>query len=461
MLAAVTTATHLLLVDDEPGIREMYGRLLARAGYRVTVAEDAERALQILRSDPAALMITDIRMPGMDGLELVRRARQIDARLKVVIITAHADTDSAIEALTLGAHGYLRKPFGKQQLLDALGGALTIQVAEIITGKAEPETPCDFTGIVGQSEPLERVFRMVRRVAPSDATILLNGESGTGKELFARAIHANSQRSNGRFVSINCGALPEALLESELFGHVRGSFTGAVRDKEGLLLYASGGTFFMDEIGDMAASTQVKLLRVLEEREVVPVGETKPQKVDVRVLVATNVDLEERVKEGRFRADLFYRINVIPIRIPALRERKEDIPILVAHLLQKHLRPSGQPAKSFNAAAMEKLTSYNWPGNVRELENLVQRCLMLCDGPVIGPSDIHLEPEARREGPARLSADSSGELGDLTLDELERRHILRVLERTGWHRKKTAAILGIDPSTLYRKLERFGITSTD
>ena len=454
-------AAHLLLVDDEPGIREMYGRLLSRAGHRVSVAANGLQALEVLRNDLADVMITDIRMPGMDGLELVRKARAVDPRLKVIIITAHANVDSAIEAVTLGAFGYIRKPFSKQQLADALDRALTVRAAEQVSCEAEPDLPCDFTGIVGQSEPLERVFRMVRRVAATDATILLTGESGTGKELFARAIHASSQRSAGRFVSINCGALPEALLESELFGHIRGSFTGAVRDKEGLLVYANGGTFFMDEIGDMAPSTQVKLLRVLEEREAVPVGGTKPQKVDVRVLVATNMDLDDRVKQGRFRADLFYRINVIPIHIPALRERREDIPILVAHLIQKHVRSSGLPMKTFSPEAMEKLLAYAWPGNVRELENLVQRCLMLSDGPIIGPSEIPLGGHGGGGTPAPATFSSSDTAEDLTLEELEKRHILRVLEHTGWHRKRTATILGIDPSTLYRKLERFGITAEE
>ncbi len=450
---------RLLLVDDEPGIRELYARLLTRAGFRVNVAATGPEALERLASDPAEVMITDIRMPGMDGIELVTRARAVDPHLKVIIITAHADVESAIAAVNFGAFGYLRKPFSKQELMDALDRALTVRTAEKAQTGPEPAPPCEFAGIVGQSEPLKQVFRMVRRVASSDATVLLTGESGTGKELFAKAIHANSPRAGGRFVSINCGALPEALLESELFGHLRGSFTGAVRDKEGLLLYANGGTFFMDEIGDMALSTQVKLLRVLEEREVVPVGGTKPRKVDVRLLVATNVDLEERVRAGKFRADLYYRINVVPIHVPALRERKEDIPILVAHLVDKHARLLGLPRKQFSSEALASLTAYDWPGNVRELENLVQRCLLLSDGPVIGPEDIPLALELGHSGQRRATFEE-GE-GDLTLEELEKRHILRVLERTGWHRKKTATILGIDPSTLYRKLERYGIRTPE
>jgi DNA-binding NtrC family response regulator len=442
---------RILLVDDEESIRETYRRLLNRAGYDVLVAENGQTALEVLESDGIDAMITDILMPGIDGLELIRRAREADERLKVVIMTAHASLDSAIEAIKLGAFGYLRKPFSKRELIEALERALTVRRAEESDLLIEGEERCDFSGIIGQSNAIKQVFRMVTRVAPSDTTVLLSGESGTGKELFARAIHANSTRAGGRFVSINCGALPESLLESELFGHVKGSFTGAIKDKEGLLVYANGGCFFMDEIGEMPPATQVRFLRVLEEREVVPVGGTRPEKVDVRVIAATNVDLESRVREGRFRADLFYRVNVIPIAIPPLRERKDDIPILMAHFVQKHTRTSGLPVRDFSGEAMDELMEYDWPGNVREMDNLVQRCLMLAEGDVIFPSD--LPPNFSRP----TVEQEPSEEDQLTLEELEKRHILRVLESTGWHKKKTARILGIDPSTLYRKLERFDI----
>jgi DNA-binding NtrC family response regulator len=445
------TPVRVLLVDDEESIRETYRRLLSRAGYEVLVAENGTVAIDLLRNREIDAMITDILMPGMDGLELIRQAREIDDHLKVVIMTAHASLDSAIEAIRLGAFGYLRKPFSKRELIDSLERALTVRRAEESNVFVEGEEQCDFSGIIGQSNAIRKVFRMVTKVAPSDTTILLTGESGTGKELFARAIHANSTRSNGRFVSINCGALPESLLESELFGHVKGSFTGAIKDKEGLLVYANGGCFFMDEIGEMPPATQVRLLRVLEEREVVPVGGTKPEKVDVRVIAATNIDLESRVREGRFRADLFYRVNVIPIEIPPLRERKEDIPILMAHFVQKHTRTSGLPAREFSKEAMNVLLEYDWPGNVRELDNLVQRCLMLAEDDVIVPDDLPTNFGRRKR------EQQPSEEDQLTLEELEKRHILRVLERTGWHKKRTARILGIDPSTLYRKLERFGI----
>lgn len=448
---------HILLVDDEPGIRETYGRLLHRAGYEVSVAADGDEAIGLLEERDISVMITDILMPGMDGLELVRQARERDDSLKVIIMTAHASLNSAVEAIKLGAFGYLRKPFTRVDLFEALSRALTVKRAEQSSLPEGQGEVCDFRGIIGQSEAINAVFRMVGKVATSDATILLTGESGTGKELFARAIHANSKRTNNRFVSINCGALPESLLESELFGHVRGSFTGAVRDKEGMLVYADGGTFFMDEIAEMAPTTQVKLLRALEEREIVPVGGTKPRKIDVRIIAATNVDLGQRVKEGRFRIDLFYRVNVIPLEIPPLRLRRDDVPILVAHFIQKYVKRADLRSRDFSGEAMKILMDYCWPGNVRELENVVQRCLTLADNDVIGPDEL---PDFLRN-PLVPILDGTRLDEDMTLQELEKRHIITILERTGWHKKKTAQILGIDPSTLYRKLERLGLSGSD
>jgi len=449
---------QILLVDDEPGIRDTYSRILKRAGYNVQTASNGEEALAKLAKSTIELMITDILMPGMDGLELVRRVKDYDDNVKVIIMTAHASVDSAVEAIKLGAFGYLRKPFTRVDLMDSLSRALTVRRAELsLAGLPSPEGECDFRGIIGQSEAIKRVFRMVTKVAPGDATILLTGESGTGKELFARAIHANSERYKERFVSINCGALPETLLESELFGHVRGSFTGAVKDKEGLLVYADGGTFFMDEVAEMAHATQVKLLRVLEEREVVPVGDTKPKKVNVRIIAATNVDLREKVENREFRPDLFYRLNVIPIEIPPLRSRREDIPILVAHFIQKYVKSGNLPMRDFSHEAMRIMKGYNWPGNVRELENLVQRCLTLAENDSISADEL---PELFMHSGETSS--SSVEVGEeITLQELERRHIMSILEKTGWHKKKTAQILGIDPSTLYRKLERLGLSGSE
>jgi len=449
---------QILLVDDEPGIRDTYSRILKRSGYTVQTASNGEEALAKLAKSTIELMITDILMPGMDGLELVRRVKDYDDNVKVIIMTAHASVDSAVEAIKLGAFGYLRKPFTRVDLMDSLSRALTVRRAELsLAGLPSPEGECDFRGIIGQSEAIKRVFRMVTKVAPGDATILLTGESGTGKELFARAIHANSERYKERFVSINCGALPETLLESELFGHVRGSFTGAVKDKEGLLVYADGGTFFMDEVAEMAHATQVKLLRVLEEREVVPVGDTKPKKVNVRIIAATNVDLREKVENREFRPDLFYRLNVIPIEIPPLRSRKEDIPILVAHFIQKYVKSGNLPMRDFSHEAMRIMKGYNWPGNVRELENLVQRCLTLAENDSISADEL---PELFMHSGETSS--SSVEVGEeISLHELERRHIMSILEKTGWHKKKTAQILGIDPSTLYRKLERLGLSGSE
>jgi two-component system response regulator HydG len=305
--------------------------------------------------------------------------------------------------------------------------------------------------IIGKSDKIEQVFSLVNKVAETDSTILIFGESGTGKELVAREIHYKSTRANGPFVSINCGALPETLLESELFGHVRGSFTGAVRDKDGLFAVAKGGTFFLDEVGETSPAIQVKLLRVLQEREIIPVGGTKPIKVDVRLIAATNSDLETAVEEDRFRADLYYRLNVIPIRIPPLRQRKDDIPLLAEHFLKIYCESADKPLKTISGEALDVLMRYEWPGNVRELENALERSVILQDNRVIAPEDL---PERLRHA----RADSRGSIvstSNLTLEELEKEYLLKVLDETGWHKKRAAAILGINASTLYRKLQRY------
>jgi transcriptional regulator with GAF, ATPase, and Fis domain len=310
--------------------------------------------------------------------------------------------------------------------------------------------------IVGSSEGMTSVFDIVDRVARTSSTVLLNGESGTGKELVARAIHSRSARSQGRFVSINCGALPETLLESELFGHVKGSFTGAIRDKRGLFVVAEGGTFFLDEVSETSPAIQVKLLRVLQEREVVPVGGTKPTQVDVRVIAATNADLERSIREGKFRADLYYRLNVIPIRIPPLRERRDDIPLLVGHFLERFT--SG--AKTVSDDAMEVLVGYDWPGNVRELENVIERAVILSRGQQITAEDLNVSifPERlRKRAAAAAPGDAGLGVSGLTLDEVERRYLIQTLEETGWKKKQAAEVLGINPSTLYRKLQRYGM----
>jgi DNA-binding NtrC family response regulator len=446
---------RILIVDDEDSIRDYLSMMLEREGYEVSACEDGKKALRLNTKKAYDVVITDIQLPGMSGIEVLTSLRESDPTIPVIIITGHASQESAIEALNIGAYYYLLKPVSNEELKQVVRTAL--EMRRLKDEKDDLERALNPTGereMVGESEKMKSVFELIDRVATTASTVLLYGESGTGKELVARAIHKRSARSDKRFVSINCGALPETLLESELFGHVKGSFTGAVRDKRGLFVVAEGGTFFLDEVSETSTAIQVKLLRVLQEREVVPVGGTKPTKVDVRVVAATNADLDRAIKEGRFRADLYYRLNVIPITIPPLRERKEDIPLLVDHFLERFT--GGE--KRVSDAAMDILMSYDWPGNVRELENIIERAVILEDGDEVTAESLNVSifPERLRK---QARAISGGELGvtGVTLEELERRYLLQTLEETGWKKKNAAEILGINPSTLYRKLQRYGM----
>ncbi len=448
---------RVLVVDDEDSIREYLSMMLEREGYEVVSSSNGKKAAKQCSQEAFDVIVTDIQLPGLTGIELLSSLHESDPTVPVIIVTGHASQESAIEALNLGAFYYLLKPVSNEELKQVVRNAL--EVHRLRDENVELERALHVSGereMVGGSSGMESVFDLIDRVAKTSSTVLLHGESGTGKELVARAIHGRSARSDKRFVTINCGAMPETLLESELFGHVKGSFTGAIRDKRGLFVVAEGGTFFLDEVSETSPAIQVKLLRVLQEREVVPVGGTKPVKVDVRVIAATNADLDELMADGRFRKDLYYRLNVIPITIPPLRERPDDIPLLVSHFL--HKLTAG--AVSIDPAAMEILTSYEWPGNVRELENIMERAIILADGNEITAEDLNVSifPEQLRKK-ARVSSPSSGGLGvsGLTLEELERRYLLQTLEETGWKKKAAAETLGINPSTLYRKLQRYGM----
>jgi DNA-binding NtrC family response regulator len=393
----------------------------------------------------------------MDGIQLLNQIKKYDASLPVVIMTAYASQQSAIDAVNHGAFQYLIKNAKNDEIKLVVRNALEMRKvrSENLFLKRELKKGHEEKTIIGSSDEMVRVFKMVDKVADSDATILIQGESGTGKELVAREIHYRSGKAQGPFVSINCGAIPRDLLESNLFGHVKGSFTGAVRDSAGLFQVAEGGTFFLDEVGDMPIATQVKLLRALQEREIIPVGGTQPVKIDCRLVAATNSDLEKEVAAGRFRADLFYRLNVIPIRLPALRQRRDDIPILVDHFLKRHAQT--HTAKTVNKDAMDLLMRYDWPGNVRELENVMERALILDESGVIGPDDL---PEKIRFGHSQrgsLVIDTP----TLTLDELEKEYILKVLNHTRWQKKRASEILGINASTLYRKLLGYGLDKGD
>ena len=454
---------RILIVDDEESMCQFLSIMLKREGYHVTAVTTGAEALKSMQRDPADAVITDIQMPKMDGLQVLAGIKAVDPSVPVIIMTAYASKQTAIEAVNRGAFHYLDKHAKNDEIKMVVRNALEVrqvktentQLKRALTGKR------DSSGreIIGHSDGMHAVFRMVERVATADSTILIHGESGTGKELIARAIHVQSHRSGGPFVSINCGALPEGLLESELFGHVKGSFTGAIRDKEGLFKVANGGTFLLDEIGETSPAIQVKLLRVLQEREVIPVGGTHPIKVDVRIVAATNRDLEEEVTLGNFRADLYYRLNVIPVTLPPLRDRADDVPLLVDHFLQRYSPEydSGSLSSGITEEALDLMGHYSWPGNVRELENVIERAVILRESELIGVEDLPPKVVAEVRGGGGASLGATG----ITLDELERRYMLQVLEETGWQKKKAAEVLGINPSTLYRKIKSFGLIAPD
>jgi len=450
---------RILVVDDEESMREFLTVVLRQEAYAVRAVGSGKEALEALAQDACALLITDLRMPEMTGLELVAIARKKYPQLSVVVITAFASLESAIEALRLGASDYIMKPFQVDEIKLVVAKAL-----EQIDLRRENQSLREQLGrdlenlrIIGDSPQMQRIMELVKRVGPSDATILITGESGTGKELIAQALHANSLRRDAPFVTINCGALPDTLLESELFGHMKGSFTGAVRDKEGLFKVASKGTLFLDEIAEMSPALQVKLLRALQEREILPIGATRPIRVDVRVIAATNADIEKKQKTGEFRPDLYYRLAVIPVHLAPLRERGEDIPTLVSYFMERACQRNGLTLKRVSPEAMRLLVAYPWPGNVRELENTIERTAILTDSEMIPPDTLPGKIRASESSSFRWQVSDAS----MTLEELEKDYVLQVLKETGWQKKRASEILGVDPSTIYRKLQRYGIEPPD
>jgi len=445
--------TTLLVVDDDAPMRDLLTEHLTEEGYRVEAAPGGRAGVERVRQGGVDLVITDIRMPDLEGLDLLREIQGQEAAPTVITITAFGSIENAIRAVKLGAYDYLCKPFDIEQVSLVVERALRERRlrTEVATLRREVQRPYRLGNLVGASEPMRDVLEMVRRLSQSTASVLITGESGTGKELVARALHYNSARARRSFVAVNCAAIPETLLESELFGHKRGAFTDARSDHTGLVVEADGGTLFLDEIAELSPALQAKLLRVLQDREVRPVGATRTEKVDVRVISATNRELDPAMREGRFREDLFYRLNVVGVHIPALRERVEDILPLCEHFLARSAERAGKPAKPLSCAAVKLMLSHSWPGNVRELENVIERAVALSDEPEIGPEDL---PSPLRE---RRSADPlAGALTRrLTLDEVEREYILRVLQDEGGNKTRAAARLGLDRKTLYRKLEEY------
>ncbi|MCP3984873.1 MAG: sigma-54-dependent Fis family transcriptional regulator [bacterium] len=448
---------RILIVDDDEALRDSLGMFLAAEGFDVVLADGAVQALELLETAPVDLVLCDLRMPGTDGLELLPQIHRRLPGVTVLMMSAYGSADLAIEAMQRGAYDYLAKPFQPSEVLLAIrkarererlrrANALLQRDVDQIMG----ERP-----IVAASEPMIRVLELVERAAEYKASILLTGESGTGKEVLARALHAQSGRREEAFVAINCGAIPEALLESELFGHAKGAFTGADRARRGLFVEASGGTLFLDEIGEMPPPLQVKLLRVLQEEEVRPVGESKARKVDVRVLAATARDLPHEVSEGRFREDLFYRLNVLHIEVPALRERRQDIPLLVDHFVEYSSRTLGKPIRGVADDALSRLANYAWPGNVRELENVIERAVILADSDRITLREL---PRTITDGDIRKDAH---EPGDLCLKRARRKFeagfILRALEATDGNRTHAAKLLEISHRALLYKIKEYGL----
>ncbi|MBA2565317.1 MAG: sigma-54-dependent Fis family transcriptional regulator [Gemmatimonadetes bacterium] len=447
----------ILLIDDEPSLLESLSILFGRRGYRVDTAQSGRAGIRQLKKERPDVVVSDIKMPEVTGIDVLKAAREVDLFLPVILITARADVDTAVQALNEGAFQYIQKPFENRELLAKVEDALQLRsrmssLAVPATAKRETvreERPESLP--VGQSAAFNEALGMARSVAPTESTVLLQGESGVGKEVFARLLHQLSNRAEGPFVTINCGALPEQLLESELFGHVKGSFTGAIRDKDGMFKVAQGGTFFLDEVGETTLAIQVKLLRVLQEREIIAVGATTPEKVNVRIIAATNKDLEKEVARGTFRQDLFYRLNVIPMLIPALRERREDIPLLMDHFLAKRGMEKGRDRMT--KRALDALLAYHWPGNVRELENAMERLMILHPTGKIDFDDL---PKKIQQGePKTLVTDAPP--ATPTMEILEKAYIKWVLETTDGNKARAAEILGIDTSTLYRKIDRYSL----
>src|SRR5579863_2675645 len=443
---------RVLVVEDEELMRAIIVQLLRREGYEIFEASAADAALQIFEREKIDLAVLDLNLSGgSSGLDLLGKMHELDSEVMGVIVTAYASIESAVEALRQGAYDYITKPFANDHLKAVVRKALEYKAAfrENRFLRRELREKYRFESIIGNCDAIDQVFRVMEKVARTDSSVLITGESGTGKELVARAIHFTSERGNKRFLPINCGALPETLLESELFGYKRGAFTGASQDKIGLLKAADKGTIFFDEIGDMPLALQVKLLRALQERECYPLGSNEPVSFDVRMLCATNKNLEREAREGRFREELLYRINVIGLELPPLRERKDDLLLLANHFLRKYEKQLNRTAMHFSKGAMRLMIGYGWPGNVRELENTIERAAILAETDVIHSHD--LPEKIHGAGNSGTAAFQTG----VTLEELERDHMRRVLNEVKGDKVRAAQTLGIHLSTLYRKMQRY------
>ncbi len=447
----MTSHERILVVDDEEQMRDLLAKVLERKGYQVAVCGDGTEAVAFLEKEPVDLVVTDVRMSGLNGMEALRAIKELNPEVVVIIMTAFGSIDQAVQAVKDGAYDYINKPFKIDEILLTIEKALDERRLrhEVSSLRQELRTRYHFENLIGKSHAMQEIFGLIEQVAGSRSTVMIYGKSGTGKELVAKAVHYNSPRSAKAFVAVNCAAIPSELLESELFGHEKGSFTGAIATKVGKFEHATGGTLFLDEIGHMRIDLQAKILRALQEREVERVGGTRTIKIDVRVIAATNRDLKKAIEEGTFREDLYYRLNVVPITLPDLKDRQEDIPLLANHFVQKFAQESNPAIREISKEAMAILMSHTWPGNVRELENVIERAVTLGHGPAIEPRDLPAHLAGGTHPVERAFAKEA------TLEDLEKDYIAMVLRRTKGHQIRAASILGIDRRTLYRKIRRY------
>jgi DNA-binding NtrC family response regulator len=449
-----STAMNILIVDDEPTIRDTCAEVAQQTGMRPTTVASAEEALEVLESSAVDILLTDLRLQHTNGMDLLQRVHDMHPMVPVIVLTQYGTIDSAVAATRLGAIDYVTKPFRIDELrarLERAARAVELQQENLLL-REQLRTRPGFGGLIGVSEKMQRVYKMVQKVSQHEYPVLILGESGTGKELVARSIHFSGARKDRPFAPVDCSALVPTLIESELFGYVKGAFTGALQAKQGLLEAAQGGTLFLDEIGDMPVDLQAKLLRALQEREVKPVGATERRRIDVRIIAATNRDLETAIRNGSFRQDLYFRLNVVQVKLPPLRERKSDIPLLVTAFLDKFSDPQ-QTTRTVSEEALRRLIAYDWPGNVRELENAIERAVALGSGPIVHVGDL----PSNLQYPSAEQAPDKNEL--LPLGELERRAILHTLRETSGDKLAAARILGIGKTTLYRKLKQYQLES--
>jgi len=456
----MTTRGRILIVDDEAQMRDLLVKVLDKNGYQVSAAGDGEQALALLEKEPVDLVVTDVRLPGIGGLEALKAIKELNPEIVVIIMTAFGSIDQAVQAVKEGAYDYINKPFKIDEMLLTIEKALEERRLrhEVTTLRKELRTRYHFESIIGKSRAMQEVFSLIEQVGGSRSTVMIYGKSGTGKELVAKAIHYNSQRASKPFVAVNCAAIPSELLESELFGHEKGAFTGAIATKVGKFELATGGSLFLDEVGSMRLDLQAKILRALQEREVERVGGTRTIKIDVRVIAATNRDLKRAVEEGTFREDLYYRLNVVPITLPPLRQRRDDIPLLVEHFIAKYNREFNRRVKGFSAGATAALYQYDWPGNVRELENVIERAVALAQSETVSLRELPLDISIL--GPETIEhIQKSGLSLREARNHFEKQYILNILEKVQWNQTEAARILGLHRNTLLWKLQRLGIES--